>query len=57
MIQVSRKCSLCKKGERELIWSRPIPGEAFVIAVCPRCDSSELGGPLSQRKKPEGTEA
>lgn len=58
MVNKTKKCNLCRRSERQMLWiNRGTGRPQEVYAVCPTCDSSALGGPLDQKKKPEETEA
>lgn len=57
MTKVSKHCSICKKERRELIATKGVSGMIHYTAVCPECDSSEEGGPTTQRPKPDEEEA
>lgn len=62
-VNKTKKCHLCGQAGRKMLWTSEAPttgvGERqFVWAVCPTCDSSELGGAHNQREvKVEETEA
>lgn len=53
LVNKTKRCGLCRQDVRRMIWTKPEEGRIEVWAVCPACDSSAFGGPLSQQPEAE----